>query len=492
MEKIPISKNAAKFTMPAAILRAGMMALIFFVNSAIVIYASEFSDGAAAIWSANAILLFTLIVSPKSDHLAYYVGAFAASIGVNLYAHFSSITAFSFSLANMIEVALAMWMLRRTQNEDEDLIAPHNLAHFGLVALAAPVVSASCAVLGSTGNIAREWVSWYLSDALGLLLVVPSLWVIRHSLLNGKSSRWSWSKFRQCGLMFALVTAAAMAVFLQDTLPILFIIALPLLMAVLRHGAMGAVCSTSLVAVISIAVTLLGHGPIALWDVEPMYQIFLLQGFLACQLVISLPVASILADRDAKALLVVDQERELRKLAEQARRAAETVTRKNALMMAKDDLTGLNSRRRILQRLDHAMGTAIKGNERLSVALFDVDNFKRINDVFGHSGGDEVLRLIGEIVNGQVSRRFPVGRIGGEEFLMLLPGLTADQASRHAEQLRIAIMQGTGPGTDTAATVSIGVATAHKGKSIKTLLGAADAALYEAKAAGRNRMKLAA
>jgi diguanylate cyclase (GGDEF)-like protein len=351
-------------------------------------------------------------------------------------------------------------------------------------------VSAAFAVTGSIGNPQQEWVSWYFSDVLGLLLVVPSLWVVRRFLQDRKAMRWSWPKVLESVILFAVIVTTALLAFTQETVPLLFIIALPQIVTVFRGGAIGAVVSTAVVAVIATTATLLGHGTITMWSTDPLHHVWLLQAFLACQLLISLPVAAALSDRDAKATKIVEQERELRSLAKKARRAAEIMARKNAVMIARDELTGVNSRRRILQRLDHEMGVATKSKNPLSVALFDIDNFKQINDSYGHAAGDDVLRMIGQIANANVPHRFPVGRIGGEEFLILFPGLTAAEAVEHAERLRVAIMQGTKAAKITTATISIGIGSTRKGESIKTLLGSADVALYKAKTEGRNRTKL--
>jgi diguanylate cyclase len=472
--------------------RSGLMALIFCLNSALVILASRYSAGVAAIWSANAILVFALMIAPRRDHPAYYAGAFIASFGVNLWAHFGAMTALCYSMANILEAALVVWAMSARGAEQRSFIAPDKLVRFGAAALAAPLLSAAIAVAPSTGHIWHEFVSWYLSDMLGLLFVVPSLHVIRATVSGRASLTWKASTIAECAAIFALVTAAALGVFLQTALPLLFVIALPLLVAVFRCGAIGGVIATGLVAIISITATVFGHGPIAMWSADAVHHIYLLQAFLVCQLLISLPVAAVLADAEDKAGKLVDQERDMRCLAEEARRTAEVSARKSALMIATDELTGLASRRRILQKLDHLAARSLQRGEPLTVALFDVDNFKRINDRFGHAVGDDVLWLIGHIARREMSRGFMVGRVGGEEFLMILPGQTAAQASKHADRLRVAIMEGTAPGTNTAATVSIGVASFTKGKSVAALLQAADSALYAAKAAGRNQMKRAA
>lgn len=468
------------------------MAAIFALNSGIVLYAAQFSGGVAAVWSANAILLFALMISPKQHHLPYYIGAFAASLCANVAGNFGWVMATAFSVANMLEVSLATCLLSRTQDRNQDFISPRNLADFALVSITVPALSASIAAFASSSGFFQDWISWYVSDVLGLLLLVPSLWVLRSYFRDGAASNWSKAKLIECAVVLTIIVAAALAAFGQEKVPLLIVTVVPQLLAVFRGGAIGAVLSTVIFAVIAATATLLGHGTIVMWTSDPMHQIWLLQGYLVCQLLVSLPVATVLADRDAKAAKIVEQERELRSLAEAGQRAAELAGRQNAMMLAHDELTGVLSRRRILQKLDQAMGVAINSGTPLSVALFDVDNFKLINDRFGHAVGDDVLRLIGQIVNARVPRRFPVGRIGGEEFLILFPGLTAAEASEYGERLRTAVMTGTRSGDVTAVTISLGIGAAQAGQSIRTLLASADGALYEAKATGRNRMALAA
>jgi diguanylate cyclase len=472
--------------------RSGLMALIFFLNSGFVILASRYSAGVAAIWSANAILVFALMIAPRRDHLAYGTGAFVASLAVNFWAHYGAMTALSYSIANILEAALVAWAMSGRSERRRPFIAPENLVRFGVAALTVPLISAAVAAAPSQAHIWHEWVSWYLSDTLGLLFVVPSLQVIRTTLSERNPKRLAASRIAEFAAIFALVAAAALGIFLQSVLPLLFAIALPLLVAVFRCGAIGGVIATGIVAIISITATVFGFGPIAIWSTDAVYQTFLLQAFLVCQLLISLPVAAVLADVHDKAAKLIEQERDMRRLAEGARRAAEVSARKSALMIATDELTGLASRRRILRKLDHLVARAVHSGEPLAIALFDVDNFKLINDRFGHGIGDEVLRLIGRITVAKMPCRCAVGRVGGEEFLMILPGQTSAQAGKHAERLRIAIMNGTNLSTKTAATISIGVASLSDGKSLETLMQAADAALYAAKAAGRNRIRQAA
>ena len=124
--------------------------------------------------------------------------------------------------------------------------------------------------------------------------------------------------------------------------------------------------------------------------------------------------------------------------------------------------------------------------------MIDADNFKAYNDLFGHQAGDQALLAIASCISAAVRRAGDCGaRYGGEEFAMLLPGMAADDAEKFAERIRIQV-EGL-PSKGATITVSIGVASVIPvgALSVTDFIGAADAALYEAKAMGRNRTRLA-
>jgi len=128
-----------------------------------------------------------------------------------------------------------------------------------------------------------------------------------------------------------------------------------------------------------------------------------------------------------------------------------------------------------------------------SLAIFDLDRFKSINDGFGHAAGDAVLRRFGQTVQAILRADDALGRIGGEEFALLLPKMDIGDAMAIAERVR-ATFESDGKildGVAIGATVSAGVATARRDSTVQSLLIAADAGLYEAKAKGRNRVERA-
>lgn len=155
-----------------------------------------------------------------------------------------------------------------------------------------------------------------------------------------------------------------------------------------------------------------------------------------------------------------------------------------------DPLTGVFNRRHFMLLAEKELARANRYGGVLSVLMLDIDHFKHVNDTHGHQAGDRVLRALGEIFRGILREVDFVGRIGGEEFAMVLPQTAIDQAVDVAGRLRRAVERTRVPldqGLPLVVSVSIGVASlSSPNTNIDTLLGNADKALYTAKNEGRN------
>ncbi len=155
-----------------------------------------------------------------------------------------------------------------------------------------------------------------------------------------------------------------------------------------------------------------------------------------------------------------------------------------------DALTGLANRRAIMAALEAAIAAAMAAETPLAVLLCDIDHFKRINDTFGHIAGDEVLTAFGRRLGAAVGLPEAVGRYGGEEFLVLLPG-DPDALAGRVSAIRSAIVDAPYVFGDAERTVTAsgGLAFFRAGDTAVSLLERADAALYKAKENGRNRVE---
>ncbi len=170
---------------------------------------------------------------------------------------------------------------------------------------------------------------------------------------------------------------------------------------------------------------------------------------------------------------------EHKRLEDQLRRLATT-----------DALTGVYNRRTILEIAEREIARAIRYEKPLAMLMLDIDHFKRVNDTYGHQAGDEVIRNVCNICSSEIRGADFFGRLGGEEFGVILPETAIDPAWHLADRLRDLIA---GSVMDEVAegfrvSVSIGVSQRRPADSVEALMQRADAALYAAKRAGRNRV----
>ncbi len=164
-------------------------------------------------------------------------------------------------------------------------------------------------------------------------------------------------------------------------------------------------------------------------------------------------------------------------------------------LAATDALTGLNNRREFEQRARAELLRSQRYIRPLTLMMIDIDHFKIVNDSFGHHAGDMILKVVASTINNTKRESDIAGRVGGEEFAVLLPETTKEDAWSFAERLCVRVRECSPAfdGVSPALTVSIGLAAASAGTAgIETLMRQADQALYEAKRSGRDRIVIAA
>ena len=159
-----------------------------------------------------------------------------------------------------------------------------------------------------------------------------------------------------------------------------------------------------------------------------------------------------------------------------------------------DALSGLANRRGLNERLDDELERAVRNEGRVAFVLADIDNFKEINDGLGHQTGDKVIRAVGQALARAVRELDFAARYGGEEFALILPGSSLADAARTAERIRRAVtaVEVEGPNGELASvTASFGIAEFPTYATAEALVAAADAALYQAKRSGKDRVATA-
>lgn len=163
--------------------------------------------------------------------------------------------------------------------------------------------------------------------------------------------------------------------------------------------------------------------------------------------------------------------------------------REMALLATTDSLTGLVNRRAFFERTEAARMLAGRMHNPISLMMLDIDHFKLLNDRFGHGCGDEALCLFARTALATLREHDIMGRLGGEEFAVVLPGTDLAGALQAAERLRAAVEHAVVPKHDFSMTVSIGVVLVDPNEDINAALARADNAMYQAKSDGRNRVE---
>lgn len=173
----------------------------------------------------------------------------------------------------------------------------------------------------------------------------------------------------------------------------------------------------------------------------------------------------------------------------------ERVEERNRSLAMRDELTGLINRRSLLEALSQQLAMARRHGQPLALLMIDIDYFKQVNDLHGHLSGDKVLKAMALAIAGRTRAQDLPGRLGGEEFLVILPNTTAQGAVQLAEILRQGIEATDFQSTSgKAITITISIGVCEQGQlsepQCDDMISAADQALYLAKQSGRNRLEV--
>ncbi len=448
---------------------------------------SRQSGNIATLWPPNGMLVAALLLSsPRRWKDVLIAGAFG-SLLANLFNGNTLLPACSITIANMIEAAIAAMIIRHQTGRR--VLFQHSSDVVVLItaaitsALVAGAVSATSAKLLMYAPFTTIFIKWVLGDVLGLLVVMP-IAVIAHDLVkHGPDVIMRQRSHGESAAILGVVLGVSLAVFSPNVPPVQFLVMPTVLFASFRLGPLGAALSTVIVAVVGSLGTAIAAKAGALPADEVTLRVFNFQLNLAVLFLTALPIGSAMAQRH-------QLERDLTEEKERADRFASEM----AALANVDDLTGLATRRFFLDQLDLMAATARRIKQPLTLAMIDIDHFKPINDKFGHAVGDAVLMAIGAACRSAVRTDDVIGRLGGEEFAMLMPLTDQETAFRIVDRLReavAAISIPTSDGRSVSVTISIGMAMFADQLQIDRLLLDADRALYLAKERGRNRIVLA-
>ncbi|NKC31439.1 sensor domain-containing diguanylate cyclase [Falsiroseomonas selenitidurans] len=285
------------------------------------------------------------------------------------------------------------------------------------------------------------------------------------------------------GLVFALPPAQAVLVQPEAV----FLLTIPVTWVTLRISLRAAYTLLTLISVVATVGTLAGHGPFQPELVDnPLRMVGMMVVLMASN---ALALMALLSERrEAEALLAEGNARLLREV---AARTAELRLRAET-----DDLTGVGNRGHFLRRLEEAFAEARRCDTPLAVLVLDLDHFRPLNDMRGHAAGDAALRSVARLCTAQLEGwDGSFGRLGGEVFAAALPGAGASEGASLAEGIRAAIARHSflfeGDEVPARMTASLGVTGILPGDvSAEDMLRRADAAVFLAKAKGRNRVEV--
>ena len=338
-----------------------------------------------------------------------------------------------------------------------------------LMALSAAVFVYAAQVAGTASGYVVAWTLISLGGLVAMFIAIRSGW----------SRRWADPSLTLPQMLFAITSGAAAYAMAGAVRGATF----PVVMVILMFGMFQlrprAVTAVSLY-------TLALFGAVMWWQAVHSPQVFApaVEAGHFLMLVAMLPAVSLLSSRLAR--LRDRSRRQRHDIAQALARIQELATR--------DELTGLVNRRHMGTLLERERQRGVRSGRGFSLAMVDIDHFKAVNDHYGHSVGDEVLRTFAQHAPQALRGTDVVSRWGGEEFVLLLPEAALSAARIGVERLRgriAATPMAHQSGVPIRVSVSIGLTEHIAGESVTQTLERADRALYEAKAQGRNRTVVA-
>ncbi|QIQ87067.1 ATP-binding protein [Erythrobacter sp.] len=280
-----------------SLLGALLGAAAFFALAAASLATASYGQVAASVWLPNALGVAFLLRARLSNELPFLLAFAVASLSANMLFGADAATALTFTLANLVDVALVTWLTRRGCGAFADMTRVSHLARFvwagGLVGPAASAALASLALPAGGVPFPSGPLAWFMTDAMGMVALVPTA-LLAHDALDRGIALKSQQLVQTVGVLAAGMTCTLL-VFDQPLYPLLFLIPPITLFHAFRLGSLGTALHVLAVAGVACGMTLAGKGPIAAANPSVLAQVHLVQAFVAANFLTGLPVAAILA-----------------------------------------------------------------------------------------------------------------------------------------------------------------------------------------------------
>ena len=497
------------------------ISIAYYALALLGVYQITTANGVAIVWLANAPILAAFLILPYRQWLMPIIGIFVAEIMADLstYTLWSSMC---FALVNLLEITLAAKLIRRFSGERFDF---DTLKRGGYFLLFGPLIA--CAIAGLIGasinsqignadvSYTKLWLLWWFGDALGIVLLTPMIVVVWRTLEKGLPKIAVKSIF-EVTIFLLILIFLNIYVFSPETGQIQLLISPLILLSLavysaIRFGVLGATFSVTALATLAVFQLTKGVYPYPSTSVQQ--AVWLTQEYLALIAIVSVGLSILLREINQQRLALEEKEHTLRMhnstleskvyertlLLEKANNALQLANTQLARIAAVDELTGIANRQHFRTEAQREINRLKQDNQTASMILIDLDYFKRVNDTYGHGAGDFVLQSIMEPIRQSLRPKDLFGRMGGEEFFILLSETNQTTAATIAERIRLSLehLELNYEGQRINITASFGVAELSKHRNqtnledLDDLTSRADQALYRAKALGRNRVEIA-
>lgn len=425
----------------------------------------------ATFWPANALLAGLLVRARARRRLPILIGAFVGLQIAGTIAGDQVWIGLQMTVANLLSAVTLAFIFCLLDKQERDLTHPRAVvALIGAAAIAAVVsgMLGGWALVTLTGGAYfAAWRTWLASELMSYLVLLPGMLATPWPLPRLRFPGWA-ALFRHPILAPAAALAASVGIGLLISHPVAIVFPVP---ALIWCALLVPLPLTCLLVLIYSGATMFAI-KLGFYDLG--------RGGLNDQLItaVHLGIAMIALGPVLVASATGDRRRQI----EELKRAA-----------TYDALTDALNRGSFLKEAERVLVDLRRNGEAVAIVVIDVDHFKQVNDVHGHAAGDMALVALSAAVKKSIRSRDLFGRLGGEEFALLLPAAGLEEARTVANRLRLYVerLQTTLPSGDVLKlTVSVGVAVSSAaGTDMSELLSFADQTMYEAKRAGRNRVE---